>query len=130
FIAGAGGTSNVRAAQRFGLPPVGTLAHSYIQAHETERAAFTAFARRYPGATLLVDTIDTLQGVRTAIALMRENASPIEVTAIRLDSGDLASLSRAARQMLDEAGFAHVRIVVSGGLDEYQIAALVAARAP
>lgn len=130
FIAGAGATSNVRAAQRFGIPPIGTMAHSYIQAHETERTAFEAFARRYPGATLLVDTIDTLQGVKAAIELMRGGVRPIEVTAVRLDSGDLAALSAAARQMLDEAGFADVRIVASGGLDEYQIAGLVARGAP
>lgn len=130
FIAGVEATSNVRAAQRFGIPPVGTMAHSYIQAHETEREAFRAFATLYPGSTLLVDTVDTLHGVKSVIDLMTDKAQPVTVGAIRLDSGDLWELSRAARRMLDDAGFPDVQIVVSGGLDEYQVGDLVSRQAP
>lgn len=125
YIAGVVSTSNVLAGQRYGLPVAGTMAHSYIQAHDDEREAFRAFARTYPDTTLLVDTYDTLEGVRHVIALSRELGDDFEVTAIRLDSGDLGDLARHSRKLLDAAGLERVQIVASGGLDEYSVAKLV-----
>ncbi len=130
YIAGVESTSNVLAGQRHGLPVAGTMAHSFVQAHESELTAFRAFAENFPGTTLLVDTYDTMAGVKTAIALARNPDAPIEIGAIRLDSGDLRALARAARAALDEAGLHDVKIFVSSGLDEYRIARLVAEGAP
>ncbi|ERS87621.1 MULTISPECIES: nicotinate phosphoribosyltransferase [unclassified Halomonas] len=127
--AGLAGTSNVLGGLRHDLPLSGTMAHSYVLAHDDEEAAFRAFARRYPGTTLLVDTHDTPAGVRKVIALM--DAEPgLRVGAVRLDSGDLGGLAREARALLDAAGHPEVKIVASSGLDEWQIAALVEAGAP
>lgn len=129
-MAGFQGTSNMAAARRFGLRPSGTMAHSYVEAFGDERRAFTAFAEDIGGpVTFLVDTYDTLAGVRHAIEVIAQLGLQ-ESAAVRLDSGDLATLSRQARQMLDAAGMPEVRIFVSGGLDEFQIADLVAAHAP
>lgn len=128
-IAGVSGTSNVLAAQMYGLTPVGTMAHSYVQAYGSELEALRTFARQYPGTTLLVDTYDTLRGVRHAVEIAQE-LGPGAVTAVRLDSGDLAVLSRGARAILDEAGLPRVEIFASGGLDEYAIADLMAKQAP
>lgn len=129
-IAGFYATSNVEAARRYGLRPVGTMAHSYIQAFGDDEAAFTAFAADLPGVnTFLVDTYDTLAGVRAAIAVARRMRLPGDI-AVRLDSGDLAELARQSRQMLDEAGFPEAEIFASGGLDEYAIAELVRHSAP
>ncbi len=125
YIAGVASTSNVLAGQRYGLPVSGTMAHSYIQAHDDEREAFRAFARTYPDTTLLVDTYDTLEGVRHVIALSRELGDDFRVAAIRLDSGDLGDLARHSRKLLDAAGLERVQIVASGGLDEYSVAKLV-----
>jgi nicotinate phosphoribosyltransferase len=128
-IGGFRGTSNVEAARRFGLRAVGTMAHSYIQAFPTERDAFRAFAEDFPDrTTFLVDTYDTIDGVRTAIEVARELELP--APGIRLDSGDLADLAKASRRLLDEAGFTNARIVASGSLDEHEIARLVAVAAP
>ena len=127
YLAGVDATSNVLAGQRLGIPVVGTMAHSYVEAHDTEAAAFRAFVNLYPGTTLLVDTYDTLRGVEQVIALAREGAS---VGAIRLDSGDLGALAQAARKRLDEAGLGDVRIIASSSLDEHSIEELVAAGAP
>lgn len=129
-MAGFAGTSNVAAAHAEDLPAVGTMAHSYIEAFEDEEAAFTAFALCHPGpVTFLVDTYDTASGVaaaaRVLTALGRGDGS-----AIRLDSGDLDQLARRARAMLDNAGLPQVRIVASGGLDEYAVHDLTAAGAP
>lgn len=129
-LAGFAGTSNVAAARRYGLAAVGTMAHSYVEAFGDEAAAFRAFARDFPGrTTFLVDTYDTLEGVRTAIGVIRE-LGLTEGLAVRLDSGDLAALAGEARALLDAAGLYGARIVVSGGLDEFGIADLVDARAP
>jgi nicotinate phosphoribosyltransferase len=129
-IAGFTATSNVAAARRYGLPAAGTMAHSYIEAFRDEAAAFRAFAQDLPGrATFLVDTYDTLAGVRTAARVIRELGLTCGL-GVRLDSGDLAGLAREARQLLDEAGLPQVRIFVSGGLDEYGLARLRAAGAP
>ncbi|GEK72106.1 MULTISPECIES: nicotinate phosphoribosyltransferase [Halomonas] len=127
--AGLSGTSNVLGGLRHGLALNGTMAHSYVLAHDSEREAFRAFARHYPGTTLLVDTHDTLEGVKTVIALMREEAG-LEIGAIRLDSGDLGELARGARALLDAAGHVDVKIVASSGLDEHAIEALLADGAP
>ncbi|WP_445003378.1 nicotinate phosphoribosyltransferase [Halomonas mongoliensis] len=127
--AGLEGTSNVLGGLRHDLPLRGTMAHSYILAHDDEREAFRAFARRYPGTTLLVDTHDTLAGVAKVIDLMAE-APETGIGAIRLDSGDLGQLAREARALLDAAGHPEVKIVASSGLDEWQIAALLEEGAP
>jgi nicotinate phosphoribosyltransferase len=122
-------TSNVEAARRFGLVAAGTMAHSYIEAFRGEAEAFRAFARDFPErVTLLVDTYDTISGMRNAIAVMRELKSG--QLGVRLDSGDLADLSRKARRMLDRAGLEQARILVSGSLDELAIDDLVRAHAP
>jgi nicotinate phosphoribosyltransferase len=124
-IAGVSATSNVLAGQVYGIPIAGTMAHSYIQAHESELEAFRRFSDLYPETILLVDTYDTLEGVANVIRLSRELGSGFRVRGIRLDSGDLGDLSRRSRVLLDEAGLGHVTIFASGGLDEHEIARLV-----
>jgi len=129
-IVGFTATSNVAAARRYGLRPAGTMAHSFIEAFPDERSAFRAFARDFPAnAIFLVDTYDTIDGVRSAIDVIDELglAGPI---GIRLDSGDLDTLARSARRILDDAGLGRARIVASGGLDERAISGLVARGAP
>ncbi len=128
-VAGVRATSNVAAAMRFGLRPVGTMAHSYVMSFPSELEAFKAFLADQPhNAVLLVDTYDTIEGVRNAIRAARE--SGIALQGIRIDSGDLLELSREARRLLDEAGMTETRIAVSGDLEENRIAELVAAGAP
>ncbi|MCI4674134.1 nicotinate phosphoribosyltransferase [Candidatus Mycolicibacterium alkanivorans] len=130
YLAGATGTSNVLAAREYGIPAFGTMAHSFIQAFGTEIDAFEAFARLYPGTTLLVDTYDTLRGVDRVIELAKRLGQRFDVRAIRLDSGDLGALSKAARARLDTAGLHRVGIFASSGLDEYRVAALLDDGAP
>ncbi len=128
-VAGVEATSNVAAAMRYGLTPVGTMAHSYVMSFPSEQEAFEAFMEDTPeNAIMLVDTYDTLDGVRHAIAAARRTGVPLK--GIRLDSGDLLALSVAARALLDEAGMRHTAIVASGDLEEEQIAKLVAGGAP
>ena len=128
-VAGCGGTSNVAAAMRYGLRPVGTMAHSYILSFESEEEAFRSFISEFPqNAVLLVDTYDTLEGVRRAISAASETG--VKLRGVRLDSGDLLADSRAARRLLDEAGIADARIAASGDLEERRIAELVKAGAP
>src|SRR5712692_3429561 len=122
-------TSNVEAARRHGLVAAGTMAHSYIEAFPTELEAFHAYAQDFSGrVTFLVDTYDTITGIKHAIATIKE-LGPTGRLGIRIDSGDLVALSTQARKMLDQAGLPHVRIVASGGLDELAIDQLVRAGA-
>jgi nicotinate phosphoribosyltransferase len=132
YIAGATMTSNVLAAMRYGMPPAGTMAHSFVSAFPRELDAFRAFARAFPGATtLLLDTYDTLAGARKAVTVGREmEAHGERLAAVRLDSGDPVALSRAVRRILDEAGLSSVRIFASGGLDEETIEEVLQAGAP
>ena len=129
-IVGFVSTSNVEAARRYGLGVAGTMAHSFVEAFESEAGAFRAFAEDHPDrTTFLVDTYDSSNGVKNAI----ETARDLGITGrigIRLDSGDLDALSREARRMLDAAQLPHARIFASGGLDELQVDALVRAGAP
>jgi nicotinate phosphoribosyltransferase len=132
FLAGFSGTSNVAAGATLGIPVSGTVAHAFIEAFSSERAAFEAWGRTAKDpVTLLVDTYDTLHGVRLAVELAKElRARGRRVAALRLDSGDLDALSRATRAILDEADLRDIRLFASGGLDEYSIDALVRAGAP
>jgi nicotinate phosphoribosyltransferase len=131
YFAGFDATSNVLAGRRYGIPLAGTMAHSYVQSFEDELAAFRAFARAYPDdAILLVDTYDTLEGARLAVAVAHElEEDGHRLRGVRLDSGDLVELSRRVRDLLDRAGFADATIFASGGLDEAEIARLVEAGA-
>jgi nicotinate phosphoribosyltransferase len=132
FMAGFLGTSNVRAAKLYGIPPVGTMAHSFVSAFGGEIEAFRAYARAFPkSATLLIDTFDTPQGARLAAQVGKEMAARGEqLQGVRIDSGDLPSLAREVRLILDEAGLKQVRIIGSGGLDEYDLARFSAADVP
>ena len=130
YIAGLAGTSNVAAGRRFGVPVSGTMAHSYIQAHEREPDALASFAATHRGTTVLVDTYDLVRGVRHVIDLAGRQGERFDVAAIRIDSGDLGASARMARRVLDDAGLAAVRIIVSGELDAPAIADLVADGAP
>jgi nicotinate phosphoribosyltransferase len=130
YVAGAAATSNVLAGALYGIPVSGTMAHSYVQAHDSELDAFRAWCRTHPGSTLLVDTYDTLEGVRHVITLAKELGGGLRLRAVRLDSGDLLELSHQARAMLDAAGLNAISIFASGGLDEGTIAALVEQCAP
>lgn len=132
YLVGFGGTSNVLAAARYGIPPVGTMAHSFISSFPTEAEAFDAYAGSFPDtSTLLVDTYDTIEGVRRAAETgKRLLDSGHTLRAIRLDSGDLLTLSIASRKILDDAGLTGVQVFASGGLDEFDVEALLAAGAP
>lgn len=127
YIGGCAGTSNVIAGRRFGIPVAGTHAHSWVMFYGDELEAFRAYAAALPGnATLLVDTYDSLDGVRHAIQVGRElRAHGHELAGVRLDSGDLAFLSIEARRLLDEAGFPGAKIVASNDLDEEVIGSLL-----
>lgn len=127
FIGGFHATSNVRAGKKFGIPVAGTHAHALVQAYRDEYEAFRKYAETHVDCTFLVDTYDTLKsGVPNAIKVAKEMGDKIRFNAIRLDSGDLAYLSKRARKMLDEAGFTETKITASNDLDEETIGALKA----
>lgn len=122
IIGGVEATSNVRAGKMFGIPVAGTHAHSLVQAYKNEYEAFHSYARRHKDCVFLVDTYNTLKiGMPTAIQVAKELGDKINFIGIRLDSGDIAFLSKEARRMLDEAGFTDAKVVVSNDLDEYTI---------
>ena len=122
YIAGFDATSNVRAGKLFGIPISGTHAHSMVQAYRDEYTAFHKYAETHRDCVFLVDTYDTLRsGVPNAIRVAKEFGDKINFIGIRLDSGDLAYLSKEARRMLDEAGFKDAKVVASSDLDEYTI---------
>jgi nicotinate phosphoribosyltransferase len=124
YIGGFVGTSNVLAGKAFGIPIYGTMAHSFIMAHDTEEKAFEDFASVYPENTIfLVDTYDSLEGVKNAIKVAKKLG--IRIKGIRLDSGDVATLSKEARKLLDANGFRDAIIFVSGGINEYKIKELI-----
>jgi nicotinate phosphoribosyltransferase len=128
YAAGFAGTSTVLAGVRFGVPIFGTMAHSFVQAHDSEAEAFRSFARANPeGAVLLIDTYDTEAAAHEVVRLAREG---MPVRGVRIDSGDLASHARRVRRILDEGGLRRCTIFASGGLDEIALRELVAAGAP
>ncbi len=130
YIGGFAGTSNVLAAKTFDIPAFGTMAHSFILAHESEEKAFSHFLKTYPeNSILLVDTFDTINGVRHAVEAVKR-AGLRNFRGIRLDSGDIETLAKKSRQILDSAGFEKAMIFVSGGLNEYKIKELMQKRAP
>ena len=132
YLAGFDATSNVLAGRVYGIPVAGTMAHSYVECFEDETAAFEAFTRSYPdGSTLLIDTYDTVEGARRAVEVARALARRGgRLGGVRLDSGDLLDLSRRVRNVLVDAGLPGVTIFASGGLDEHEIARLLAHGAP
>jgi nicotinate phosphoribosyltransferase len=132
YVAGFAGTATMLANAEFGIPIFGTMAHSFIQAHDDESRAFENFARSRPdGLTLLIDTYDTEAAARKVVALApRLKAADIPIRAVRLDSGDLGTLAKSVRQILDDGGLADTAIFASGGLDEDKITSLLRAGAP
>jgi nicotinate phosphoribosyltransferase len=132
YIAGFAGTATMLAEPTFGIPIYGTMAHSFVQAFDDETAAFEAFARSRPqNLVLLIDTYDTEAAARKVVALaLRLTAEGIEVRGVRLDSGDLADLSRKVRTILDSGNLRQVQIFASGGLDEDALTELLRGGAP
>lgn len=126
-IVGLAATSNVAGWQRYGLSANGTMAHSLVQAHLDETEAFRTLASTLGANTvLLVDTYDIARGIERAIVVAKEmRARGVEIHGIRIDSGELAPMSRLARRRLDEEGFGRLRVIVSGGLDEHEVERLV-----
>ena len=126
YAAGFEATSNVEAGRRYGIPIVGTAAHMWTMAHPSEEAAFASYLETFPQTgNLLIDTYDTLQGAERAARIAKD-----KLVGVRLDSGDLFSLSRAVRRILDEHGCRSARIMASGDLNEGSIAELRAVGAP
>jgi nicotinate phosphoribosyltransferase len=132
YLAGFSSTSNALAGKTYGIPVAGTMAHSYVTSFPAELGAFRAFAEVFPDRTiLLIDTYDTMRGARKAAQVGREMAERGQrLRGVRIDSGDLAFLSREVRAVLDGAGLRHVPIFASGGLDEFQLEEVLASGAP
>ena len=132
YIAGFAGTATMLAEKMFGIPTYGTMAHSFVEAYDTETAAFESFAHSRPqNLTLLIDTYDTEAAARKVVALAPQLAAAgIKISAVRLDSGDLILLARSVRRILNDGGLSHISIFASGGLDEDYIAEIVRAAAP
>jgi nicotinate phosphoribosyltransferase len=132
FLAGFDATSNLLAGHLYDIPVAGTVAHSFIESRASELDAFRVFRDTFPGpVTLIIDTYDTVRGAHHAVQVAKEAGSPDQqVGAVRIDSGDLLDLSKQVRQILDDAGLPGIRIIASGGLDEYAIKQLCDAGAP
>jgi len=132
YIAGFAGTATMLAGERFGIPIYGTMAHSFIQAHDEETQAFEQFARARPqGVILLIDTYDTERGAERVVAIAKTLARDgIKIAGVRIDSGDLGAHARRVRAILDAGGLRDTIIFASGGLDEDQLQALTRAAAP
>ena len=123
YVGGFSATSNVMAGKQYGLPVAGTMAHSYVSAFESEVSAFRAYARNFPdNAVFLIDTYDSVSGAHHAVQVALEMASAgHRLNGVRLDSGDMVSVSKNVRHILDRAGLGHVKIFASSGFDEYKI---------
>ena len=132
YIAGFAGSATLEAERRYGIPAFGTMAHSFIQAHASEREAFRNFARSWPNdVILLIDTYDTEAGAKTVVELAPALAEEgIRVKGVRLDSGDMIALSRAVRRILDAGGLRDSVILASSSVDEYYLARVNEAGAP
>lgn len=129
YVGGASSSSNCLAETNYGIPTIGTMAHAYVMMHEDETTAFTEWAEHNPYlGVFLVDTYDTVNGVKRAIEICKEKG--IKLSGIRLDSGDLAYLSEEARKLMDDAGFTSAKIVVSNDLDSTTIESLKQQNAP
>ena len=132
YIAGFSGTSDVLAGMQFGIPLFGTMAHSFVQAHDDETLAFEHFAHAQPdNVVLLIDTYDTEAAARKVVALAPKlERKGIRIKGVRIDSGNLADHARKVRQILDAGGLQHVTIFASGDLDEYVLRDMFASGAP
>jgi nicotinate phosphoribosyltransferase len=132
YVAVFSGTATVLAGRQFDIPLYGTMAHSFVQAHDDEALAFEHFAASHPrGTTLLIDTYDTEAAARKVVALAgRLDERGIRIGGVRLDSGDLGALAVSVRRILDEGGLRQTTIFASGNLDEYRLRELTAAGAP
>ncbi|HET8666851.1 MAG TPA: nicotinate phosphoribosyltransferase [Terriglobales bacterium] len=132
YIAGFAGTATMLAEKLYGIPTFGTMAHSFIQAHDHESEAFEEFAKSRPqNLTILIDTYDSEAAAKKVVALApRLEADGIKIQGVRLDSGDLTALSKSVRRILDQGGLNDVRILASGGLDEDNIGEMLRAGAP
>lgn len=132
YIAGFAGAANVQAGERYGIPIVGTMAHSFVQVYGDEMTAFENFARARPdGVILLIDTYDTETGARKVVELApRLKAEGITIRGVRIDSGDLTAMARKVRRILDDGGLRDLIILVSGGVDEDVLAGMMKAGAP
>ena len=132
YIAGFAGAANVLAGERYGVPIVGTMAHSFVQVHDDEMTAFENFARARPqGVILLIDTYDTEQGARKVVELApRLAADGIAIRGVRIDSGDLTAMARKVRGILDDGGLRDVVILVSGGINEDVLQTMMKEKAP
>src|SRR5690606_4162166 len=128
FSAGFAGTSNLLAGRRFGIPVYGTMAHSFVQAHDDELEAFRLFTRANPNTVLLLDTYDTERAAHGVVRLVREEG--LAIRGVRIDSGDLGAHAHAVRRILDAAGLEQCSIFASGGLDEDELVRLAASDAP
>ena len=132
YIAGFTSAANVLAGERYGIPVVGTMAHSFVQVHDDEMTAFDNFARARPdGVVLLIDTYDTEAGARKVVQLAPKlKADGIAIRGVRIDSGDLASMSKKVRGILDAGGLKDTIILVSGGINEDVLQTMMAAKTP
>ncbi|HXZ22647.1 MAG TPA: nicotinate phosphoribosyltransferase, partial [Pseudolabrys sp.] len=132
YIAGFGGAANVLAGERYGIPVVGTMAHSFVQVHDDEMTAFENFARARPdGVILLIDTYNTEAGARKVVDLAPKlKADGIAIRGVRIDSGDLTAMARKVRAILDAGGLKEVIILASGGINEDVLKTMIAAKAP